>query len=535
MIFLPTLGLPGIVNTTDAYYTEAAREMLNRGDYLTPYLNYSPYYFKPILTYWLIIASYLCLGVSTFAARLPSALCAIGTALATWALCRPYIGQRPAFLAALALISMPMYVVVGHLSLTDMPLILLTTVTNLLLIGKLIRGSSLWSVGESSIGLMVAYVCLGLAILCKGPLALAVVAICVGGFLLATSESVTDFKNRIFSLKPLWGIAIPLAVALPWYIAEHFATNGVFTKFFFIEQNFGRLSGKSQSHINPPWFYLPYLAGGFIPWLPLLLSSPFVFRLNRAKRFSKNPRIQMTIASLCWIFGTLLLLHLSSSKVAHYLLPLAPPIAILAGLFLDTIIRLGRRRFILWGAPIMVLGGTVTMFLVPKMFSSSKDLQLIAFTCLPIFILSFAVYGFYIYRSKVRNGVIALMASALLTVSAMIPIGIQQVYTQGNSKFEYLVKITNEIHPASLAVLANESPTAAFYAKREIFEIQGPFDCRKFVETTKGPHYLIIDSKFLSLFAPFLPENRTVSTSGKWNLLRFVEKTSDQSNSQKVQ
>ncbi len=517
LMFFPALGSTGLVNTSDAYYTEAAREMLSRGDLITPYLNFAPFYDKPILTYWLIIASYLSFGINTFAARLPSALCGVATALVIYSLGRRFVSRRASFLAALSVVSMPLSVIVGHVALTDMPLTLLTTITNLLLLSALIRGTSKC--------LIPAYVSLGLALLCKGPLAIVLAAACIGGFLFVTSRSVSDFQNRFMSLKPLQGVAILLAVSLPWFIAEHIASHGAFTTHFFIEQNFGRLSGQlhQHSHAHPFWFYFPFLLGGFLPWFPLLLSAPIVFRINRENRFSQNPRTQLIIASSCWLFGTLALLMISSSKLPTYLLPLAPPIAILTGIYLDTVIRLGRRRFILWGAPILVIGAVGSLLVFPKVFDGADDLRIVASICVLIFSVGCTAYGVFVLKSKIRTGIIMLYASSLISCATFVPIGILQTYRLGPEAFESLVKRASHLSAEpSIAVPAQDSPKAAFYAERKVFEMNEPQDVERFIETTPAPHYMIVSLKKLSEFKPSIPaSSRVVCTKGKWELLKI--------------
>ncbi|MDZ4832555.1 MAG: glycosyltransferase family 39 protein [Candidatus Melainabacteria bacterium] len=517
LMYLPALGSTGILNTSDAYYTEAAREMLEKGDFITPYLNYKPYYFKPILTYWLIIASYLTFGINTFAARLPSALGAIGSAVALFVLVLPFVGRRAALMAGLSLLSMPLFTVVGHIALTDMPLVLLTTITTLLLLRTLVFG---WTKG-----LIPAYICLGLAFLSKGPLAVAVVGICIGGFLVVTSESFGDFKRRIFSLKPLLGIAIPLIVALPWFVAEHIASDGAFTKFFFIDQNFGRLSGKSKSHLSPIWFYAPYLLGGFIPWLPLLASAPAVFRPKTEKRFSKSPRAQICIAAWCWLFGTLALLLVTSSKLGHYLLPIAPPIAILTGVLLDKVIRLGRRRFIFWLAPVMVIGCTVGLFVLPRLLAASPDLLTIVSIGVIAYILGYFAYGALVYNSKIRTATILLFVLCLSASGIMVPIALEHLFRKGNESLEYLIERTKLLDKdPSIGVLANESPILAFYAKKNVFEFAGPSDCPQFLATTKAPNFLILNDKYLQVFKLFFKDSlHVVEAKGKWNLVSLDE------------
>src|ERR1700719_4727219 len=69
IIFLPKLGSFGLLDPSDALYSEGAREMVESGNYITPSVNYLPFFEKPILIYWLIAASYRLFGISELAAR----------------------------------------------------------------------------------------------------------------------------------------------------------------------------------------------------------------------------------------------------------------------------------------------------------------------------------------------------------------------------------------------------------------------------------------------------------------------------------
>src|SRR5207247_5609537 len=55
-------------------YAEIPREMLERGEWVVPYLQGQPYFDKPPLLYWLVMLSYWVFGVHDWAARLVPAL-----------------------------------------------------------------------------------------------------------------------------------------------------------------------------------------------------------------------------------------------------------------------------------------------------------------------------------------------------------------------------------------------------------------------------------------------------------------------------
>jgi hypothetical protein len=105
--FLPFLGSYGIIDPSDGLYAEGAREMVQSGNFLTPHFNFTPFYEKPILIYWLISAGYKIFGVSEFAARLPASLSGVLTAIAIYLFAAKYLGRRCAKICALVLLANP--------------------------------------------------------------------------------------------------------------------------------------------------------------------------------------------------------------------------------------------------------------------------------------------------------------------------------------------------------------------------------------------------------------------------------------------
>src|SRR4051812_47798135 len=78
-----TVGLNfPLVGPDEPRYAQVAREMLERGDWITPTLGGHPWFEKPALLYWLEIVSYKIFGVNEAAARFGPALFGLGTVLA---------------------------------------------------------------------------------------------------------------------------------------------------------------------------------------------------------------------------------------------------------------------------------------------------------------------------------------------------------------------------------------------------------------------------------------------------------------------
>ncbi len=82
-------------------FSEATREMLVRGDFISTFLDGQPRYDKPILIYWLQAVSVSLFGVNEFAFRLPSALAATLWTLAVFGFVRRVQDERTGLVAAI--------------------------------------------------------------------------------------------------------------------------------------------------------------------------------------------------------------------------------------------------------------------------------------------------------------------------------------------------------------------------------------------------------------------------------------------------
>src|SRR5690348_9674251 len=126
----------------ESRYAEIPREMLQRGEWVVPYLQGEPYLDKPPLLYWLIEASYAAFGVTVWAARLVPALAVHGCVLLVYFFGRRSLGERAALWGALGLGLAPGFLSTGRLLLMDSLLTLWTTLA-LLSAFEAVRGERL--------------------------------------------------------------------------------------------------------------------------------------------------------------------------------------------------------------------------------------------------------------------------------------------------------------------------------------------------------------------------------------------------------
>ncbi len=127
MICFVNLGVTGLWDLDEALYTSIAREMSVRGDWVVPTYNTGVFYDKPPLMFWLMMCSFKLLGESEFSARLPAAILAIGTALATYHLARRLFSAEVGFWAGLITTSNIIFTVSARAATVDSALTFVTT------------------------------------------------------------------------------------------------------------------------------------------------------------------------------------------------------------------------------------------------------------------------------------------------------------------------------------------------------------------------------------------------------------------------
>jgi 4-amino-4-deoxy-L-arabinose transferase-like glycosyltransferase len=312
LILLPWIGRPALFDRDETYYAEGAREMQEAGTWTRPLLNGRDFHQKPFLPFALIRVGYAALGVNETAARLPSALLGIGTAVLTAAIGSRLFGRAAGLRAGLVLSSSLLFLLICRSSLTD-PAFLFFFTASLFFFLKCAAGRR-----AAIPDLVGMYASAGIATLCKGPLGVLLPA-GIGVWIVARS-SLSGTLSAIRRLRPLLGIGIVSAFALPWYGLAAARTHGASVRDFLLQENLGRFFSPMEGHRGPFWIYVPVLLLAFLPW------SVF---LPRAWGAVPDPRVRRILGAWCAV--PFLLFSAAATKLPHYLLPVFPPLAILVG------------------------------------------------------------------------------------------------------------------------------------------------------------------------------------------------------------
>jgi 4-amino-4-deoxy-L-arabinose transferase-like glycosyltransferase len=308
LTFFLGLGCPAITDADEAYYAESAREMVERGDWLTPYYNYEYRWQKPVLYYWLTALTYIVVGVGEWSARFWSALAGVGLAFVTWAAgVRHMRRDDVGWLAAAMLATSFGYFAIGRMSLPDLPLAFFVTLT----IAAAFDGR--WTLAGAAAGL---------GFLIKGPLAVALPALV---FLPVWWRERRTRHVRAADIAR--AAAVFAVVGLPWYIAMTAQHGTAYLESFFVGDNFERFATDRFNEPRSVFFYVPVLLGGALPWTAYLVVS--AWRPAR-ELFARRLRLSDEEWRLViWAAVPFLFFSISIGKQPRYILSVLPPIAIL--------------------------------------------------------------------------------------------------------------------------------------------------------------------------------------------------------------
>jgi 4-amino-4-deoxy-L-arabinose transferase-like glycosyltransferase len=309
LLYLPLLGSLPLIDVDEGAFSEATREMLASGDWLSTTLNGQPRFDKPILIYWLQAASVSLFGLNEFALRLPSALAALGWFEAIRRFAAPRLGASTATLATWIAATSLGVLLIGRGATADALLNLLLTLA-LFDAWRHLEGG-----GRAPLLRMYALIALG--VLTKGPIAV-LVPLAATLLYCATAGRLREWLHAATDLR---GWALFVLIAAPWY-AYAFAVHGqTFWDGFFVRHNLQRFGGTLEGHGGSLLYYVIAVPLLLLPWTGALLIA-----LGTARRAWADP-----LSRFLWLWALFVIafFSLSGTKLPHYALYGATPLFLL--------------------------------------------------------------------------------------------------------------------------------------------------------------------------------------------------------------
>ncbi len=325
---------PSLMDDVDAAYAQIARNMLTSGDWVTPRLDGVAFLEKAPLNFWATAGCYSVLGAHDWVARLPVALSSIALCLLTALFGAWAFGKRAGAFAGLCLATC-----VGLFLFTrvQIPDVMLTLTTALAMWGFLRALDE--SEAHPRPWAAAMAVSLGLGLLLKS-LVGALFPVAAGLIYLGLTGQL--FSARAWRrLRPLSGILIVLAIAVPWHVLAAIRNPPLFALtmrsapgeyhgflwFFFVNEQLLRFLNirypRDYNTVPRVWFWLFHLIWLF-PWS---VYFPAVFTLS----FRPVDRAGQTrLLALCWA-GFILVFFTFSTTQEYYSMPCYPALALLLG------------------------------------------------------------------------------------------------------------------------------------------------------------------------------------------------------------
>jgi 4-amino-4-deoxy-L-arabinose transferase-like glycosyltransferase len=327
------LGSSSIWDANEAFYVETPREMMEKGDYVTPSFNYEPRLNKPILSYWIVAGFYKVFGVSVGVQRVPIAiggLILIATAFFLARAAAPLStaseerGRRQleaALWAAVGLSVTPRLLMFARRIFIDIYISAFMGLT-LLFFALAERYPE-----RRRVFLPLMYVAASLGVLTKGPVAVVLPAAVFALYLIVRRE-----LPRVREMMIPTGILIGLAIIAPWCVALYMRHGTAPLIDFIMGENVARYAaGIGVQSERGPLFYVPVLFSDAFPWsMFLIVSAAGLWTARRDPQRNADPSSRVVLLSWLWIAVIVLFFTASAAKQDLYIFPIVPAVATLA-------------------------------------------------------------------------------------------------------------------------------------------------------------------------------------------------------------
>ncbi|MBZ5645341.1 MAG: glycosyltransferase family 39 protein [Acidobacteriia bacterium] len=325
-LYIGTAGKPALDDEdVDAAHAMVSQEMLQRHDFVVPYMDGLRYLIRPPMHFWLVAASYKLLGESEFATRLPLGLAVVGIVLLTFEFGRRFFDDRTGFYAALAIAtSVGMFIYTRNM--------IPEAIYTLAFEGIFYLFLRAWT---GSLDTRIGY--WGAAALCAvAVLTRAMIGLVFPGAAIVAFITMSRGWRRWRELRLVSSSAVFLALAAPWHILAAMRTPG-FVWAFFINEHINRALGRRLPHdygAVPLWAWWSAHLVWLFPWsffFPLALRElPFP-----PSRWGKDTDLasQARLMLLAWA-GVILLFFTveSGSRLEYYSFSAWPAMCLLLGL-----------------------------------------------------------------------------------------------------------------------------------------------------------------------------------------------------------
>jgi len=456
-VLLWNLGVGSLYAWDEAVYAQVAKEILQTRDWLTPHYEYQVWIDKPPLLMWLTAIFFQSFGVTEFWARAASAFSGIGLVAITYAVGNLIHGRRVGLIAAAVLLTSHDFVLYARSGMTDIMLTLFTWIALYAFLRAEANGSRRW---WWLVGVAVA-----LAIMTKSLAAFVAPLVIV---LTATA------RRRLFTtlVSPDFLVAVLIAAMIiaPWHVLMYMVHGKAFVDGY-IGFHIAHFTSIVQTNTADRFFYVTKLAEGFYPWFYLL---PFALGVSIKESLEGESRWRSLLLTTLVVF---ICFTISRTKLAWYILPLYPAIAVLAAYAIDRA----------WNTcPSIECSGLIVAAAVVALTVSR--MVAVAFA-VPVLIIG------VLFVSTRRLALKPLVATLFVFLLVAAVSNIRSLYASSESPVARLARVAVAAGPADREPLIVSSglfrPTPLFYSNRPILEARTVADVTEFIRRNHAKRIIL--------------------------------------------
>lgn len=323
-----------LIDVDETRYVQMAKEMIERNDWVTMYLNYIPFLEKPPLYYWLIGLSFKIFGVNEFAARFPSAMLGAFGVFFTYFFGKKALSPSFGLISALILLSSIWYLLFVHVAILDLGI-------SVLIMASIYCAFLVFFTQEKSHKFcwLFAWIFAALGVLYKGLPGVAVPALVIFATFALTGKIKEPF--RLKNIVP--GLILFFLISLPWHIMILKAQGDAFVQMYIIKHHFARfVSSEGLGRKQPFLFYLPIFLAGLMPWTFSFIAAAWRAIKTAIKDFKSVKSLKplfstdsndkkLLVMMSVYLIVAFVFYSMSSSKLPPYILAIFPPAAFICG------------------------------------------------------------------------------------------------------------------------------------------------------------------------------------------------------------
>lgn len=352
------LGTRTLADWDEAIYAQVAKEAARGGHWLTLHWAGQPWFEKPPLYVWTTALLFRLFGVSEFWARAASAAAGVGVVAVTYALGRAIYGRRVGLWGACVLLTSYQFLFFARFGTTD---VLLTLFIYLALYGYVrlsARGPRWW---------YLIWAACALAFMVKGAAGLVAPAT-VGLALCFERDRRAPLRTREF-----WcGCLLALLIVAPWHVLMYARHGRAFVAEYVGYHTLARMTTALEGHEGSYFYYVGRLVDGFFPWV-LLVPAVIIAGLKRRGANPPGGRVLWLLCALVFVLYTL-----ARTKIAWYIVPLYPALALLVAAFTARVYDRYRarpfaRRAVVAACALLAVVGALYSFLLLRAHERAEN------------------------------------------------------------------------------------------------------------------------------------------------------------------